>query len=105
MATATYTDQANLTKVGAFIDRVTMAVEYYAKYLMGQTTGDSLSLYQKKLWAKPAVTAPLGTVNQIINAVVQDAAFQNQSPIDHTLVTDAQLQAVVEAIINSTILS
>ncbi len=100
---ATYKDQADLTKVGLFLDRNAMAVTKYAKAILGEATSVAFH-YTRASWARAAIVNPSGAVTQIINAVVQDPVFQTNSPIDQTTFTDAQVQAAVETAINTTIL-
>lgn len=105
MAAPNYKELVSISHGSEFQDRCTIAVSLFARYIINteapNVTGNSLRVN----WAKSAILNPAGIVGQLRDLVILDPLFANAtSPLDINTITDAQLQAAVEAAINATAL-
>jgi len=107
MATATYADQATVKNNGSFLDRCSVALAKYAKFIIGEDPATQFHTFRAD-WAKSALQNPLGETQKIIFFAIWDPAITgltspvNQASIDG--ITDAVLQTVIETAINNTVL-
>lgn len=104
MATLTYADQATVKNQSAFIDRCSIAVAKYAKFIIGEDPATQYHTH-RALWATQAMLNPMAETQKIIYFAVLDPAVSGlTSPPDQTQISDSTLQSVVETAINNTIL-
>lgn len=102
---AAYSVLATIRNYSGFTDRCAIAVATFAKYIINEAT--NVADHNRRFtWASSAILNPAGVVGQLSNAIVLDVAFANlTSTADFDAMTDAALQAVVEATINATLLA
>ena len=104
MATPTYSELASMAASSSFIDRVTMAVVIYARYLLAEAA--NVADHRRRAnWAQTAIQNPRGIVTGLLPAIAADGQFANQDPLDLASTTDSALQIAIEATINSTLLT
>lgn len=97
---ATYADQAAIMANGAFINRVAVAVAKYAQWIMGNASTQGLHKVQ---WANNAVRSPISVASQIVSLCIWDGAITGlaNGTTDASNLSDAQIQAMTEAVINN----
>jgi len=97
----TYAQSATLMKQQAFIDRIKVAVLKYSDSIMIEAV--SVAAHNTRVrWAQGATANPDSTATQLAPPVTMDGAVQSAG-VDGTgnaLITDAQLQTVVETVVN-----
>ena len=106
MATPTYTELAQLAGDGAFIDRCSIAVAVYARYILAEDPGVALH-NSRAAWAKGAFQNPRSVVGSLATAIALDGVFASQNPLNFGTTPDTgagSVQVAVEATINATVL-
>jgi|SRR5581483_9882275 len=103
--TATYVNLSVLLSDSVFLNRVTMAIVNYAKYILGENASTPFHTARME-WAKQAVLNPQLYTPQLRYLVAVDPQFSNQStvPIDPNSINDTQMDAVVQTAIDNSIL-
>ena len=103
---AKYSDLAGWRNSSAFIDRCTIAVASYAKYIINEAT--SVADHNRRFtWASNAILNPGGVLGQLGSAIVLDPVFTalaDGTP-DISSITDAQIDSAVQSTINATLLA
>lgn len=93
---ATYAQSATFRNSADAIDRVTCAVLFYARYILGEDPGTS-NHSLRAAWAKNAFQNPQSVASGLLAAISLDGNIVNILP---TAPTDAQLQSATETAIN-----
>jgi hypothetical protein len=99
MAVPTRYELAQLAKSGAFVDRVTMAVSFFARYILDEDPATSNHTVRYE-WAKRAYRNPKQEAFNLMESIALDSAFANQDPLDFANTPDTgagSVQAAVEA--------
>lgn len=92
---ATYLEIYNLKQESSAIRaRASVAVSKYARYLLGASNDATLLA-----WARNAIRVPDSHVEAMLAAIVSDTAIADAQ--DPSVVTDVQLQTIVETLVNS----
>lgn len=106
MATPTYQDLATMVNTAAFSDRCSIAVAFFANYILNEDP--ATSQHQRRYqWAVGAIQNPRGAASGILSAVALDSIFTSQNPLNLATTPDSgagSVQAAVEATLNGTIL-
>lgn len=99
---AQYVDLAAIRNSSDFVDRCTISVANYAKYIMGEATTVSNHV-RRWNWAAVAIFNPGGVVSQLGNAIVLDTVFVSLANGTSTSasLTDAQIDGAVQTAINN----
>ncbi len=93
MAQATYAQIATLKNASTFQDRVTLAVVFYARYLLGQPA----TPLAKLIWARNAFQNPGSVASGLFSAVALDGTISDATVLGNA--TDAQIQTATEAVL------
>ena len=103
MATPTYLELYQASANADFLDRLAIAVAYYARYIINENP--ATSNHQRRFqWASAAILSPRGMAIQLFASIILDSVFTTQNPLSIATITDSQLQPVVETAINTTLL-
>lgn len=94
---ATYSDLASIRGSSTFIDRCTMAVASYAKYIVGSNNVPA----KKYAWAQNAFMNPSGVFNQLSHEIVLDPTFTALP--DGTKIADSINDAGIDGAVQTTI--
>jgi hypothetical protein len=104
MATPTYTELANALNVASFLDRCTIAVVKFARFILAEAT--NVTNHQRRnSWAINAIQSPASIINSIKWNIITDPAFTSQDPLNVSTTSDSVLQSAVETTINATLLT
>jgi len=97
---ATYADQAAIMTNGAFISRISIAIAKYAEYIIGNAANQTRD---QIAWATRAAQSPGSIASQIVSLCVWDTAVTSlaNGTQDATGLTDAQVQSIVESVVNN----
>lgn len=107
MATPTYTELVAMVNSSSFIDRCSLCVATYARYILNENPA-TLNHQRRYSWAVSAIQNPTGVVGGIKYAIAIDPTFTAQNPLNFATTPDSgvgSVQAAVEATINSTLLT
>lgn len=106
MATPTYTELAQMARSTEFIDRVAVAVAFYARYIINENPATEFHQARYR-WASNAILNPRGAASGFLEAIAIDNIFAAQDPLDLASTPDSgadSIQAAVEATITATVL-
>lgn len=93
---ASYGQIATFKNSSDAMDRVTVAVVNYARYILGEDPGTANHTLRSR-WAKEAFQNPVGVASGLLMAVATDGTIQGALPTP----TDAQIQSATEFAINT----
>jgi hypothetical protein len=106
MAVPTYSELAQMARSTDFIDRVAVAVAFYARYIVNEDPG-TLNHKRRYDWARTAILNPRAAASAFLETIAIDSIFASQNPLNLSGTPDSgagSLQAAVEATINATVL-
>lgn len=106
MATPTYSELAQMARSSEFIDRVAVAVAFYARYIINENPATEFHQARYR-WAAAAILNPRSAASGFLEAIAIDNIFANQNPLDLSTTPDSgagSVQAAVEATITATVL-
>lgn len=98
MAQASYSALATLRNTSTFQDRVTLAVAFYARYLLGQASSTPIP-NNKVSWARNAFQNPAGAASGLYTIIALDGTISDSAVLSNA--TDAQVQSATEAAVNT----
>lgn len=107
MATPTYTELASMVGSSPFLDRCTIAVVVYARFILGENP-NVVNHKGRYSWAVNAIQNPRGVASGLLHAIAFDDVFKLQNPLNFGTTPDSgagSVQVAVEATINSTVLT
>ena len=97
---ANYADRAAIMNSSAFINRIAVGVAKYALFIIGNAANQTRD---QIAWATNAARNPGSVASQIVSMCIWDAAVTAlpDGTVDASSLTDAQVQGIVESVINN----